>query len=430
MPDPTPSRSSARLLADAFLDFARIEAASGILLLAATVAALLWANSSWAHSYHALWDGQMPLGIGSLSLSLSRHDWVNDGLMAIFFFVVGLEIKREVLIGELASARRAAFPFLAALGGSIVPALIYLKLNGRGAGVEGWGVPIATDIAFALGVLAVLGSRVPPALKVFVAALAIVDDIFAVLVIALFYTHHISLVALSAAFAGIAVSVLANRLGVHNLLVYAVIGAFVWFAVFHSGVHATVAGVLMAFTIPAKTRPRREKVGQHDRKYLEGSQTSGRNPPLYRMEHILQPWVGFLIMPLFALSNAGVPVLGRLAGAFVDPVAIGIFWGLLLGKPLGIMSFAALSSVARVASRPASVSWAQIFAASWLCGIGFTMSLFIAALAFKTGDLLDTAKIAILGASVAAGIVGSLLLWALEKGKPPAEKALASSAGA
>src|ERR1700744_5979108 len=254
LPQPSTPRFGSRppieVLTSPFARFARMEAAGGILLLIA--AALVWANSRWEHSYHDIWYTQATFTLGQVSLSESRHEWVNDGLMSIFFFLVGLEIKRELLIGELSTFKQAAFPFMAAIGGSAVPAIIYSVINRGGAGANGWGIPMATGIAFALGVLALLGSRIPVALKVFVAALAIVDDIFGVLVIALFYTQHISLWALVLAFVGVAVSFTANWMGIRSPAVYAVIGICVWIAVLNSGVHATIAGVLLAFTIPAR----------------------------------------------------------------------------------------------------------------------------------------------------------------------------------
>ena len=423
------SRQPIEVLASPFARFARMEAASGILLLVATVAALAWANSPWEASYHAIWNTQLSTSFGSLSLSESRHEWVNGGLMSVFFFLVGLEIKREILVGELSSIKQAAFPFVAALGGSIVPALIFFGLNHGSDGVRGWGIPMATDIAFALGVLVLLGNRVPPALKVFVAALAIADDIIAVLVIALFYTQHISVLALSLGFAGVGVSFVFNRLGIRNPVVYAIVGIFVWFAMLHSGVHATVAGILLAFTIPARTYLDKSQFLSKSRGLLDRFAQSELNSeeahnaihtleqqcemvesPLHRIEHFLQPWVSFLVMPIFALANAGVHVLGKLGAAATDPISLGVLLGLLVGKPLGITLFAWLSSRMRLASRPVSVSWKQIFGASWLCGIGFTMSLFIAALAFGEGKSLDIAKIGTLTASIVGGIVGSLIL--------------------
>ena len=433
MPVPNGLQSNARppidIITSPFARFAKMEAAGGILLLVATAAALLWANSQWDHSYYRIWHKQATITLGQVSLSESRHEWVNDGLMSIFFFLVGLEIKRELLIGELSTFKQAAFPFIAALGGSIVPALIYFSINRGGDGASGWGIPMATDIAFALGVLALLGSRVPVGLKVFVAALAIVDDIFGVLVIALFYTRHISLVALGLAFVGVAVSCAANWSGIRNPAVYAVIGVCVWAAVLSSGVHATIAGILLAFTIPARSsidkaeflRQSRwllDEFERHDPHSAKAHHTIHAleqkcemiESPLHRSEHALQPWVAFLIMPIFAFANAGVHILGKIGAAVAHPVTLGVLLGLLLGKPLGITVFARLASLSGLASRPASVSWGQIFGASWLCGIGFTMSLFIASLALGDGDLLDMSKIGTLAASILAGGVGSLLL--------------------
>jgi Na+:H+ antiporter, NhaA family len=423
------NRAPIEILFSPFTRFAKLEAAGGILLLIATVIALVWANSPWEESYHGIWHTTFTVGIGKYALSWSRHLWVNDGLMAIFFFLVGLEIKREVLIGELSSLRQATFPFMAALGGSIVPALLYLALNHGGVHGRGWGIPMATDIAFALGVLALLGNKVPSSLKVFVAALAIVDDIFGVLVIALFYTAHISYVSLLLGFAGVGVSFLANWAGVRQPAVYALIGVFVWFAVLQSGVHATIAGVLLAFSIPVKSKIEKEKFLSKCRRLLDRieqaepnsseahaaihsleSQCEKVDTPLHRIEHSLQPWVSFLIMPIFAFSNAGVHILGKMQAAAQHPVTLGVLVGLLFGKPLGIMSFAWLAHKTKLGAAPSGVEWRQIFGASWLCGIGFTMSLFIAGLALESDQVVDMAKIGTLAASVTAGLVGSLIL--------------------
>jgi Na+:H+ antiporter, NhaA family len=428
------SRQPIDVITSPFARFARMEAAGGILLLVATAIALIWANSRWEHSYHQMWYTQFTITLGGFSLTESNHEWVNDGLMSIFFFLVGLEIKREVLIGELSSFRQAAFPFMAAIGGSVIPALIYVAMNKGGAGAKGWGIPMATDIAFALGVLALLGRRVPVGLEVFVAALAIVDDIFGVLVIALFYTRHISLFALGLAFVGVAVSFSANWLGIRSPAVYALIGVGVWVGVLNSGVHATIAGILLAFTIPARNSLDKTEFLQQSRFLLDQFEKHDLNSaqahhaihaleqkcemiesPLHRIEHGLQPWVAFVIMPIFAFANAGVHILGKIGAAVTHPITLGVLFGLLLGKPLGITLFARLASMTGVGSRPASVSWSQIFGASWLCGIGFTMSLFIASLALGDGDLLDMSKIGTLAASIGAGCVGSLLL--LKRGK-------------
>jgi NhaA family Na+:H+ antiporter len=406
-----------------------MEASGGIVLLLATAAALIWANSPWQDSYHTLWHTQVTLGIGHFSLSESRHEWINDGLMSIFFFLVGLEIKREVLIGELSSMKQAIFPFLAAAGGSAVPAVIYLVATHSTDLQRGWAIPMATDIAFALGALALLGNRIPVGLKVFVTALAIVDDIFCVLVIAVFYTDHIYFLSLALAFLGVALSCLANWLGVRQPVIYGVIAVFVWLAVLKSGVHATIAGVLMAFTIPATTFIDRREFLDCSRLLLDEVEAAGKHSaqehnavhaleqqceliqsPLHRIEHQLQPWVSYFIMPVFALANAGVHVLGNFGRAMADPVAIGVALGLFIGKPIGITASCWLAVRFKLASPPAGVNWKQIFGASWLCAIGFTMSLFIAALAFGGGDELDLSKMGTLAASLSAGIAGALVL--------------------
>jgi NhaA family Na+:H+ antiporter len=425
----TAPKSPIEVITSPFLRFARMEAAGGILLMASTVIAVVWANSAWAGSYRAVWDAPVDFAFGPFSLTESAREWINDGLMSIFFFLVGLEIKREVLIGELSSVKQAMFPLVAALGGTILPALIFTAVNHGSVAERGWGIPMATDIAFALGVLALLGNRVPLALKVFVTALAIVDDIFAVLVIAVFYNtrlHQLNLV-LGACSLGLAMA--ANRMGVRKPIVYAAIGVVAWAAIFKSGVHATIAGVLFAFTIPARTYLDRARFLKSSRRILDRFEAADAGSsdehaavetleencelvqsPLHRIERLLQPWVSFLIMPLFALANAGVPVLGNFAAVATQRISIGVFLGLFVGKPLGVWLFAWLSVKSKLALGPTGVSWRKLFGASWLCGIGFTMSLFIATLAFGPGALLDIAKIATMAASVAAGVAGSVVL--------------------
>ena len=418
------------LLASPFVRFAKLEAAGGILLLVSTLVALVWANSPWAETYNELWNMHVSIGFGRFFLSETRLEWINDGLMSVFFFLVGLEIKREVLIGELSSLRQAAFPFVAAVGGTVVPALIYaLATHGNTDAQKGWGIPMATDIAFALGVLSLLGGRVPVSLKVFVTALAIVDDIIAVLVIALFYTEKIEVFSLIAGLAGVALCFGANLLGVRKPVFYAAIGIFVWCAVLKSGVHATVAGVLLSFTIPGRTYVDRERFLQRGRRVLDQFETAPANSavahaaihtleaqcelvqsPLHRIEHNLHPWVSFLVMPLFAFANAGVGILGNIQPAIRHPASIGVALGLFIGKPVGIWMFAWLSVRTRLAMLPSELSWRNILGAGCLCGIGFTMALFIATLAFGEGALLNMSKIGTLGASLLAGICGSLLL--------------------
>jgi Na+:H+ antiporter, NhaA family len=422
-------------LVSPFLRFAKLEAASGIALLATTLVALVWANSRWEQTYHAFWNAPVSISFGRFFLSETRHEWIDDGLMSIFFFLVGLEIKREVLIGELSSIRRAAFPFVAALGGTVIPALIYVSITTSSNLQKGWGIPMATDIAFALGVLALLGSRVPLSLKIFVTALAIVDDIIAVLVIAIFYTNRIHIFSLVVSLAGVVLSAGANLLGVRKPAFYAAVGICIWLAVLKSGVHATVAGVLLSLTIPARTNLSGDLFLQRSRQLLDKFETAHANSfeahaavrtlesqceqiqsPLHRIEHYLQPWVSFLVMPLFAFANAGVRV-GNILSAAKHPVSVGVALGLFIGKPLGIWLFAWLSVRARLSTLPLELSWGTIFGASWLCGIGFTMSLFIANLAFGDGTLLDLSKIGTLVGSLAAGICGCVFL--IRRSVPP-----------
>ncbi|MGA7673051.1 MAG: Na+/H+ antiporter NhaA [Nitrolancea sp.] len=418
--------------------FMHAEASGGIVLIVAALAALIWANSPWAGGYTSLWETKVTVGPAAFQLSETLLHWVNDGLMAIFFFVVGLEIKREVLVGELSSPRQAAMPAAAALGGMLAPALIYIAITAGREGSNGWGIPMATDIAFALGVLALLGRRVPESLRVFLTALAIVDDLGAVLVIALFYTSHINWAALGVAAIFMLVLVALNRLGAHQPLIYAILGVGVWVALLESGVHATVAGVLVALTIPARNymdtgefhRRAQTALNDFDRAGESGSriltdaeQQSALGEledlarqvqsPLQRMEHALHPWVAFAIVPLFALANAGVKLGG---GAGIGhPVTLGILAGLVIGKQLGITGACWLAARSKLAHLPEGMTWWHIYGASWLGGIGFTMSLFIAALGFGEGSLLNSAKVGILGASILAGAVGWLLLWGVSR---------------
>lgn len=436
-----PAENGTRAGGFSLREFFHAEAFSGILLLGCALVALAWANSPWGATYDALWSTELTLGTVQFHITTSLHHWVNDGLMAIFFFVVGLEIKRELLAGELISPRRAALPAIAALGGVLVPAGIYVLLNRGTAGGAGWGVPMATDIAFALGVLALLGDRIPVGLKVFLTALAIVDDLAAVLVIALFYTAEVQWQALGAAGALLAALILANRLGVRRPEAYAVLGIALWVAVFRSGVHATVAGVLLAMTIPANTRIDTEAFLKKGRAMLEAYErasppghskrsilTSGARQdalaeledaveaagaPLQRMEHVLHPWVSYAIVPLFALANAGVRVEGDFAAALGNRVTLGVILGLVLGKQIGVTLAAWLAVRSGLTDLPEGVGWPQIYGAGWLAGIGFTMSLFVADLAFgdpMESGLLTAAKLGILVASVVAGIGGWVLL--------------------
>lgn len=413
-----------------FADFAESGVLSGFLLIAVTVIALVWANSPWADSYFGLWSTELSIGLASSPVTTSLHHWINDGLMTVFFLLVGLEIKRELQVGELSSRRHAALPMAAAVGGMLVPALLYAALNAGGPGRHGWGIPMATDIAFALGVLTLLGPRVPVGLKVFLTALAIVDDMGAVLVIALFYTSTIVWSAVGVAVAAMALLLAMNRMGIRPLLPYVFAGIGLWAALLSSGIHATVAGVLLAMAIPSRTRinalefsrsaraflddfDRSEtgdllvltSKGQQEALYSLDSAASGVNAPLLRLEQNLHGPVSFLIMPLFALANAGVSLEG-VTGVVADRVTMGVLVGLLVGKPVGVMLFSWLAIRFRLAHFPANVSWQHLHGAAWLAGIGFTMSLFVGNLAFGEGSLLIAAKVGILIGSVVAGTIG------------------------
>jgi NhaA family Na+:H+ antiporter len=447
---PPPPLTPFQRILSPFARFARTESAGGIVLIAATLVAIVWANSPWGEGYHHLWETQVTVGAGTWALSYPLHYWINDGLMAVFFFLVGLEIKREFLVGELASVRRATLPIAAALGGMIVPAILYATLNVGGAGERGWGIPMATDIAFALGVLALLGPRIPLSLKVFLAALAIVDDLGAVLVIAVFYTDQISWAALGVGMTVLAALVVANRLQARAPIVYVTLGLILWIAFLKSGVHATVAGVLLAMTIPARTRIDTAEFLDRGRRildYFDAAGTEGTDvltnrgqqaaiqemenaceavqAPLQRIEHELHGPVAFIIIPLFALANAGVHLGGNLGEAFTNPVALGIILGLVVGKPIGITLFAWLAVKLNLAALPAGTSWRAIRGVSLLGGIGFTMSLFIAGLAFPgVPHLNEDAKIGIFAASLVAGVVGYLAL----RGMKPVDETLLKAA--
>jgi NhaA family Na+:H+ antiporter len=418
-----------------FRQFARLQASGGIVLLAATVLALVWANTAYAGGYFSLWETLLSISLGDFILSEDFLHWINDGLMVIFFFVVGLEIKREVLVGELASPKRAALPVMAAVGGMVLPALFYAALNKGGEGAAGWGIPVATDIAFTLGLLTVLGRRVPTSLKIFFTALAIADDLGAVLVIAIFYSGDIHLAALAVGGVILLILLLMNRLAIRNPLPYGLFGIGLWLAFLESGIHPTIAGVLLAMTIPARTGVRASAfaaqctaaLGGLGRDELSGEEAAalGRQQaaaqtletiaeriqsPLQRLERSLTPWATYLIIPVFALANAGVALSDDVGAALASPISLGIILGLILGKSLGITLFSWLAVRLGIAEMPTGVGWRRLFSASWLAGIGFTMSLFIASSAFDDPALLDTAKISILVASILAAVIGVALL--------------------
>ncbi|MCB0216487.1 MAG: Na+/H+ antiporter NhaA [Caldilineae bacterium] len=425
--------------------FFEIEALGGILLVACALTALIWANSPWRESYQALWQTRFGFEIGGFALFKPLLLWINDGLMAVFFFVVGLEIKREARVGDLASPRKAALPVLAALGGMAAPAGIYLLLApGHSLAEVGWGVPMATDIAFALGVLLLLGKRVPLALKLFLTAVAIVDDIGAVLVIALFYTERIAWAALAAAALLFLALRLLHWLRVRRALGYAVLGALLWLAVLKSGVHATVAGVLVAMAIPVYRSLDTRAFLARSRAILDLFEGSARpealdrptidqreaireleltcehaETPLARFEYALHPWVTFVILPLFALANAGVSLDGGPMALLLDPVSLAIIGGLVLGKPIGIFGMSWLAVRLGLTELPEGLGWRQVLGASCLAGIGFTMALFIAGLAFGDGPYLDVAKVGILTASLIAALVGVTVLLTAKGSQDP-----------
>lgn len=374
------------------------EASGGLVLMAVAALALVVANSPAADAYfHAL-----HIHLGPLSL---QH-WINDALMSVFFLLVGLEIKREMLDGQLSSWSRRILPGAAAAGGMAVPALIYIGFNlADPSTLRGWAIPTATDIAFALGVLSLLGDRVPASLKIFLAALAIIDDLGAVIVIAVFYTADINFLALAAAAVVVGNLVILNRSGVKNLWVYLGLGVLLWLAVFLSGIHATLAGVVLALTIPLKLTP-------------GAPEASNDESPLHRLEHALQRPVAFFIVPLFGFGNAGVSFAGTSAGILLEPVTVGVAAGLLLGKLVGVLGTVTLLVKAGLAQLPARASWAQMTGVSLLCGIGFTMSLFIGLLAFPDASSQDHVKIGIIAGSLASGVAGATVLLASARRRP------------
>ena len=417
-------------LSKPFQEFFSTEAASGALLFACAAAALYLANSPWADAYHHIWTSRITIGLEAHALTLSVHEWVNDGLMAVFFLLVGLEIKREIIAGELASVRQAALPIAGALGGMIVPAGIYLAIT-DGVEARGWAIPIATDIAFALGTLALVAPRAPVALKVFLAALAIVDDLGAVAIIAIFYSGGLAWEALGLAGVVLALLITLNLLSVRAVTPYLVLGVILWYFVHESGVHATLSGVLLAMSIPATARIDADEFSSRARRLLndfdrtetgdllvltskgqqdaiiELERASERvTPPLLRLEHALHSVAAFGVMPLFALSNAGVSV----SSVTNLKLTVAVMLSLAVGKALGITAAAAIAVWARLAALPAGVTWTALHGCAWLGGIGFTVSLFIATLSFQGTSLLDSSKIGILAGSIGAGVIGAIVL--------------------
>jgi NhaA family Na+:H+ antiporter len=413
------------------------ESLGGFILIFVTLVALIWANSAYHESYFYLWN-ELKLGVslGDASLKKSLHLWINDGLMAIFFFMIGLEIKREVLAGELSSLKKASLPIAAAIGGMVVPAAFYVAVNYNNPQyLNGWGIPMATDIAFALGMMSLLGKKVPISLKVFLTALAIADDLGAIMVIALFYTETIYTGELINAAIFMTVLITANRLGVRRTSFYAIIGfAGVWLSFLYSGIHATVAGVLIAFTIPVRTKISEKKyidnlcvlldefekeksnnkslLTQRQAHLLTGIEelSDDAHTPLQKLEHALHPITSYFILPIFALSNAGVRIEGNIFDLLFHPIAIGIMLGLILGKSLGISLFSKLMVKMKWSNLPEGVTWRHIYGASLFAGIGFTMSIFIAHLAFVPEEFVEIAKVGIFVASFVAAVGGMILL--------------------
>jgi Na+:H+ antiporter, NhaA family len=386
----------------ALRNFLRLESASGIVLVFAGMLALIAANTPVAGIYQTFLETPIALQIGTFKLDKTLLIWVNDLLMAIFFLLVGLEIKREVVAGELSDRSKVALPAIAALGGMVVPAGIYVWLNMHDPiGIRGWAIPSATDIAFALGVLSLFGSRVPVGLKVFLMTLAVLDDLGAIVIIALFYTYDLSVQALAAAAAAISVLFILNRAGVTRIAPYVLVGVALWVFVLKSGVHATLAGVVTALFVPA-SNPRHPE-----------------HPPASQLEHSLHPWVAFGILPVFAFANAGVNLSGMSLRNLLDPIPLGIMLGLFVGKQVGVFTFAWMAVKSGIAQLPTSVTFPQVYGAAILCGIGFTMSLFIGMLAFEnaaTGEIIVTDRLGILAGTLLSAVVGSLVLhWVLPR---------------
>lgn len=383
------SRSKTEQLIAPVYRFIELEYAGGIFLFASVLAALIWANSSFGSSYHHFWEIKLPVGYGSYVLDKPLHIWINDGLMAIFFFVIGLELKREFISGGLSTPQKAALPMVAALGGMLLPALIYFFIN-RGTGsARGWGIPMATDIAFALALISMSGKHIPPSVKVFLSALAVADDLGAILVIAFFYGTGLHLVPLGIAAVLLLILAGGNKLGIKHPAFYLLTGLGVWLGFLLSGIHATIAGVLVAFTVPSSILP--------------------------KIENTLHPWVAFLIMPLFALANAGMDIGAAFFSSLINPVSLGVVTGLIAGKFIGVLLFTWLMIRFGWAQLPEQAGWKHIIGVAFLAGVGFTMSLFISNLAFENILFIEQAKYGILTASIVSGVLGVAILKYFKK---------------
>ena len=372
--------------------FMKLEASAGLILMGVAVLAMLAANSAFAPFYHGFLGTNVRVGIGSFEISKPALLWINDGLMAVFFFLVGLEIKREVLQGELSSFDKAVLPVLAAIGGMAIPALVFVVINwGSPETLNGWAVPMATDIAFALGILALVGTRAPVSLKVFLLAVAIIDDLGAIIIIAVFYTSDLSTNALTLSMLGFALAVTLNRMGVQRTAPYLIVGIFMWACVLKSGVHATLAGVLIALAIPLKRK-------------------DGDKALLHRLEHALHPWVAFLILPVFAFANAGVNLQGLSFAQMTTPLTLGIAMGLLIGKQIGVLVATWIGVKSGLARLPQGVDWRHVYGVACLTGVGFTMSLFIGSLAFDTNEQMNAVRLGVISGSIISGLLGFAVL--------------------
>ncbi len=420
-------------------EFIQIEAAGGIVMLAAGVVALIWANSPWSGGYHSLWGTHVNVEIGSLVQldHLTLRDWISDAAMAVFFFVVGLEIKRELVLGELRNPRAAALPAIAAVGGMVVPALIYLAFNAGTATSDGWGIPMATDIAFAVGVISLLGDRVPSGAKLFLLTLAIVDDLGAILVIAIFYTDQLSLGWLGVAIVAVCAAANLRRVNVRSLVPYLGLGVLAWYALLESGVHATLVGVAFGFITPAWSFYSPARFVSDARRLMDDVQKAFEDnsldrdeyehigvalgdlrrlatetqSPLERLEKRLNPWVSFVVVPLFALANAGISLSGdSLSGAWTDRVVLGVLFGLVVGKTVGVFSATWLACRVGIGSLPAQTSWPVMLGVSMCAGVGFTVAMFVTNLSFAEVAPTDSAKLGVLVASLLAGIAGFVFL--------------------
>jgi len=419
--------------------FIHLEYTSGIILLVSVIIAIAWANSPFHEFYEHLWHINFSVGFDEFMLSHPLHTWINDGLMAIFFFVIGLELKREFMEGELSSLQKASLPMTAALGGMLVPAAIYFFINSGTDASHGWGIPMATDIAFALALLSMASKHIPVSVKVFLSALAVADDLGAVLVIAFFYTDQINFMPLAIGAGLLILLMIGNRIGVRSTLFYLILGIGVWIGFLLSGIHATIAGVLVAFTIPAVTKideqiyssnlrklsydfevdipERGSLITPEQNKTIQKVKTlsMAAETPLQTIEHALHPWVAFGIMPLFALANAGIVISADFFSSIANPVSIGVAAGLVIGKFTGILFFCWVMVKFRLSKLPEGASWRHLAGVALLAGIGFTMSLFISGLAFKNPVFIDQAKYGILIASVLSGILGTIVLKQISK---------------